>query len=122
MLNQYAIQFIGKVSWEGQSNGLPPEISAYLVVESEGGAAEKPFITDVIEKQVTAFFKWGAMFVQRDQGQIVDLRQTPQDRIAVPLRWIVSLSVKLHALGAELPNADENGVERLKDGSKALTH
>ena len=122
MLNQYALKFTGKISWDGQANGLPPEIYAYLILETEGGAQEKQFIDGMIEQQVGAFMRMQAMAVQRVQGEMIDLRQTPADRILVPMRWIISISSSIHRLGAELSESDEQGVERLKDGTKALTH
>lgn len=120
MLNQYGIQFIGKISWEGQSNGLPAEISGWIICETEGGASEKQIINNIIEQQTAAFFHLGGMPVQRDQGQMIDLRTVPQDRVVVPMQWIVNISVKLHPLGAELTTPDEHGVERFKNGQAAL--
>ena len=117
MLNQYALKFTGKISWEGQSNGLPAEIYAYILIESEGGPSEKPFIDSTIEQQSMAFIRMQAMAVQRDQGAMIDLRQTPAERILVPFRWIVSIGTSIHRLGAEMPETDENGAQRLKDGT-----
>ena len=116
MLNQYALKFTGKISWEGQTNGLPSEIYAYIILEGEGGAQEKAFIDQTIENQVMAFVRMQAMVVQRNQGEMIDLKQTPADRILVPFKWIVDISASIHKLGAELSNPDVDGVERLDDG------
>jgi hypothetical protein len=120
MLNQYALKFTGRISWEGQTNGLPPEIYAYIILESEGGAGEKPFIDQTIESQVMAFVRMQAMAVQRNQGDMIDLRQTPADRILVPFKWVVDISASVHKLGAEVTDPDAEGVERLNDGSTPL--
>ena len=117
MLNQYALKFTGKISWEGRMNGLPDEIYAYIMVETDGGLGEKAFIDGTIEQQSMAFIRMQAMAVQRDQGSMIDLRQTPADRILVPFRWIVSISTSIHRFGEEMPEPDENGAQRLKDGS-----
>ena len=117
MLNQYALKFTGKISWEGQSNGLPPEIYAYVILEGAGGPQEKSFIDQTIETQAAAFMRSQAMYVQRNQGEIIDIRQTPSERILVPFKWIVSISATLHVLGAELSQPDGEGKEILRDGS-----
>ncbi len=117
MLNQYALKFTGRISWEGQANGLPSEIHAYIILESEGGAQEKAFIDQTIENQTMAFVRMQAMAVQRNQGDMIDLRQTPADRILVPFKWIVDISASIHKLGAEASDPDADGVERLNDGS-----
>ncbi len=120
MLNQYALKFTGKISWEGQSNGLPPEIYAYVILEGEGGPQEKVFIDQTIEQQVMAFVRMQTMVVQRNQGEMIDLKQTPADRILVPFKWIVNISASIHPLGAELTNANEAGVELLRNGETPL--
>lgn len=117
MLNQYALKFTGKISCEGKGNGLPDEIYAYVIVEGNGGPQEKAFIDATIENQTMAFIRMQAMAVQRDQGSIIDMRQTPADRILVPFRWIVSISTSIYHLNGEMSEPDENGTERLKDGS-----
>lgn len=114
--SQYLIRFNGHISWEGQSNGLPSVIFAFLIFEGD----DTNFINQLIETQTAAFLRSNAMYVQRDQGKIVDLRQTPQDRMVVPLHWITNITVDIKRLIGELSEADEAGVERLKDGKKPL--
>ena len=114
MTPQYVIRFIGKVSWEGQTNGLPPEIYAYIIFEGD----EKKDIDAVIEQQAAAFVRMQAMAVQKEQGKVIDIRQTPADRMLVPFRWIVMLSSDIHHMIGELSAPDEAGIERLSDGSE----
>lgn len=120
MLNQYALKFTGQISWEGQTNGLPSEIYAYVIVEGEGGAQEKAFIDSIIEQQGAAFIKAQAMVVQRNQGEMIDFRQTPADRLLVPFKWIVSIRSSIHRLGEELSGPDDEGIERFKSGQIPL--
>lgn len=119
---QHLITFRAKISWEGRANGLPEELSAFTIFEDNDAPPEatKAAINDVIEKQVALFLRAQGMFVQRDQGQIIDLTKVPQDRIYVPFHWIVSLRATLKPLAVELSNPDEQGIERFKDGSEPL--
>src|SRR5579864_1929580 len=110
----HVIRFNGHISWDGQANGLPPTIHAYLIFE--GSITQE--IINMIELQSGVFLKSQAMAVQRDQGKIIDLRKVPQDRMLVPMRWIVSLDVDVIPMTGELPMPDEAGVERLSDGSE----
>lgn len=121
---QYLLTFVGKISWEGRQNDLPEEIYAFLIYDENGAPAETttPNINKLIEDQMVAFLKAQGMFVQRDQGQVIDLRVTPQDRMYVPFRWVVHLRVTLKPLAVELSNPDEHGVERMKDGSVPTKH
>lgn len=114
---QYVIKITGDISWEGQANGLPKSIYAFLIYEGDDASD----ISSLIENQMGAYLRAQTMFVQRDQGQVIDLRETPQDRMCVPFRWIVKFHAKVDKLSGELSIADENGVERLKDGKKPLT-
>jgi hypothetical protein len=114
MPTQYVIRFIGKISWEGQTNGLPPEIYAYIIYEGD----EKKDIDNIIETQSAAFIRYQAMAVQKDQGRLIDLRLTPAERMLVPFRWIVSLSADIRRMTGELSAPDETGIERLSDGSE----
>jgi hypothetical protein len=113
---QYVIRFNGNISWEGQSNGLPPVIYAYLIYEGN----DTPDIVKIIETQVGGFLRMQAFACQKDQGQVIDMRETPAERMLVPFRWIVNISTSVYKLGAELPTADEHGVERMSDGSEPL--
>ena len=117
---QYVIRFTGKVSWEGQANGLPEEIYAFLIFDSEGKEGESATINHLIETQAAAFVRSQAMLVQRDQGKTVDIRQTPADRMLVPMRWIVNILVDVHNIIGELSQADEQGTEKLKDGKEPV--
>jgi hypothetical protein len=114
---QHAIQFTGKVSWEGQMNGLPPEIHAYVLFDGDG-ENDAVIANKIIEDQAGQFIRARGMFVQRDQGQIIDLRQAPQDRMYIPFRWLVYMTPSIHKLNGELSLPDSEGVERLKDGSE----
>lgn len=116
MPNQYVIRFVGKISWDGQTNGLPPEIYAYLIFEGD----DKKDIDSLIEMQSGSFIRMQAMAVQREQGKIIDLRLTPAERMLVPFRWIVSLSADIRRMTGELSTADESGVERFSDGKEPL--
>lgn len=118
MTNQYVIRFTGKISWEGQANGLPPEIYAFLIYEGD----DSKVINELLEQQSGAFIRMQAMAVQRDQGTPIDLRQTPADRMVVPFRWIVSLTTDIHRMTEELSLADEDGVERLSNGEEPKKH
>lgn len=118
MPNQYVIRFTGKISWEGQSNGLPPEIYAFLIFEGNDNAA----INRLIESQFDAFVRIQGMAVQKEQGKIIDIRQTPADRMFVPMRWIVHINIGIHRLVGELSQPDEQKVERLADGSEPQKH
>jgi hypothetical protein len=60
------------------------------------------------------------MAAQRDQGSIIDMRQTPAERMFVPFQWIVNITTDVNKLGAEASEPDENGVERFKDGTEPL--
>lgn len=113
---QYVIRFTGKISWDGQANGLPPEIYGFLIFEGDDTSA----INALIESQASAFVRSQVMLVQRDQGKIIDLRQTPQDRMLVPMRWIVNIRADVHLMVGELSVTDEQGVERLKNGEEPV--
>jgi hypothetical protein len=111
---QYAIRFTAQISWEGQSNGLPPEIYAYVIYAGD----DSEVINKIINEQVGEFIRWQAIAAQKEQGKIIDLRQTPAERMLVPFRWIVAITSDVNKLGAECSEPDKNGVERLTDGSE----
>jgi hypothetical protein len=113
---QYVLRFVGKVSWEGRSNGLPDEVYAYAVYEGDNSHE----INSIIEAQVGNFIRWQAIAVQKDQGKIIDMRQAPAERMLIPFKWIVNISTEITKLTGELSEPDENGVERLSDGSEPL--
>jgi hypothetical protein len=111
---QHVIRFNGRISWEGRASGLPETIYAFLIYDGD----DRDGINRLIETQVSNFLKAQAMMVQKDQGQIIDLRKIPQDRMVVPMRWIAFMDVNVMPLTGELSQADEDGVERFKDGSE----
>jgi len=113
---QHCIRFNGHISWEGQSNGLPATIHAFLVVDGNNSAA----INELIESQLRASIGSQSFCCQKDQGQIIDLRTVPSDRMLVPFHWITRIDVDLFPLPVELSEADEVGVQRLKDGTEPL--
>ena len=116
---QHVLIFAGKVSWEGQSNGLPEHIEAFLLFD-DAGANEKQFktvVTAALEQQMLEFTKAQGMYVQRDQGQILDLKSTVLDRMFVPFKWIVYITPVLTRLTGELSQTDEDGKEILANGS-----
>src|SRR4029077_2008201 len=108
------LRFTGQISWEGQANGLPKEIYAFLILQNSTTEA----INALVEQQSRAFISAQAMFIQREQGKIVDLHQTPQDRLLIPMHWIVTISAEVIPLIGELSLPDENGVERLSNGKE----
>jgi hypothetical protein len=112
----YVLRFTGNISWEGQSNGLPPKLYAFLIFEGY----QREMFNDAMEKQLRAFIAAQGMAAQREQGKVIDVRQVPQDRIFVPMRWIVSLEVDVVNMTGELSNPDGEGVERLNDGSEPV--
>jgi hypothetical protein len=113
---QSIIRFTGRISWDGQMNGLPSQIYSYIILD--GDNTEE--INKVIEAQATAFVRSQVMVTQREQGKIIDVRQTPSDRKLVPMRWIVEIYAEVIPLTGELSFSDDEGVERLKDGSEPI--
>ena len=113
---QHVLTITAKISWEGQANGLPPEVYAFVIYTGE----DPSIINAILENEISTFARYQMMFAQRDQGQIIDLHKTPQDRIAIPFRWIVNFSATVGKLGAELSEPDEEGVERLSNGNQPL--
>jgi hypothetical protein len=113
---QTVIRFNGHITWEGQSNGLPETIYAYLV--SDG--LDDDAILQLMENQLRQFVGSQMMSVQKDQGSLIDLRKTPQGRMAVPFHMIAYIDVDVIPMTGELPNPDEDGVERLEDGTEPV--
>ncbi len=112
----HVIRFNGHITWEGRSNGLPEVIYAFIITED----ANPGFINKAIEDQSRAFIASQAMYVQREQGKIIDLRQTPQDRMLVPFHNIVFIDASVFPMTGELSAPDEKGVERLKNGEEPV--
>jgi|SRR5882672_9429888 len=113
---QYVLKITARISWEGRMNGLPEEVHSFVIYTGD----DPSLVNIILEREISMFSRYQMMFAQRDQGQIIDLHQTPQDRLAIPFRWIVSFHATVSKLGAELSELDENGVERFADGSKPL--
>lgn len=111
---QHLLKITAKISWEGQMNGLPNEVHSFVIYTGE----DPSVINTVIENEISTFSRYQLMFAQRDQGQTIDLHKTPQDRIAIPFRWIVNFYVTVTKLGAELSEPDHEGVERFSNGKK----
>jgi len=111
------LRFTGKISWEGQSNGLPGEIYAF---EAYDASLPSQAVTQIIEKSLSLMKHLGGMAVQRNQGALIDPQATILDRIFVPWHWIVYVHPEIIVLGASMPIPDEAGVERLPNGTQAL--
>lgn len=108
------VRFRGHINRQGQAAGLPKVIYAFLILEN----ANETFINEMIEKQGSAFVRSQVMYVQRDQGAVIDIRLTPQDRMVVPFHNIAFIDSEVLPLIGELSLPDEAGIERLSDGSE----
>ena len=116
---QFVVRFKGRISWEGRANGLPDEIYSFLIFPT---GYDRGVMDKAINEQSTSFARNQGMVAQRDQGQIIDMRQMPGDQMFVPMQWIVSITVDAFQLGEELSMPDEKGVERKADGNEPLTN
>jgi hypothetical protein len=110
------IRFTGHITRDGYASGLPETIFAFLITQD----CDMTTINKLIEDQVAAFVRSQGMFVQREQGKILDLRMSVLDGMLVPFHNIAYIDVELVNMAGELLVADENGVERLLDGSEPL--
>lgn len=115
-MNQYVLRFTGKISWEGRKNGLPSKICAFLFFEGD----DRNAIVNLIGQQLKLFVTEQGMAVQRDQGEVIDIRQVPAERMFVPMRWIVCITVDLNRLVGEASLPNQEGVELLSDGSEPV--
>jgi hypothetical protein len=111
---QTVVRFNGHITWEGRAGGLPETIHAFLILEN----ADEKFISEMVEAQSRAFIGSQAMYVQRDQGAIVDLRVMPRNRMLVPFHNIAYIDVDVIPMTGELSAPDELGVERLSNGEE----
>lgn len=111
--NHTVIRFNGHINWQGKSAGLPETIYAFVIVEN----ADMSLINKVVEDQSNAFIRCQAMYVQRNQGKVIDCRINAQDRTLIPFHNISHITVDLVNMSGELSEPDENGVERLTDGT-----
>lgn len=110
------VRFNGHITWEGQAAGLPKVVFAFVIVQN----ADRELINKVVEEQSFAFISRQVLFVQRDQGKVIDCRINAQDRMMVPFHSIAYMSVDLVNMTGELSEPDAEGVERLADGNVPL--
>jgi hypothetical protein len=113
---QQIIRFVGKISLEGQANGLPSEIYAFMTLQD----ANNEVVIDAAAKQFAAFRNMGGMIVEKNQGALDNRQVAWLTRMFVPFGWIVNITLALNNLTKDVPQPDETGVERLTDGSKAV--
>jgi hypothetical protein len=115
---QYIVRFTATISWEGRTNGLPGEIYAFLIFD---GYDEK-VINKSIEAQMAFFNTSQAFFAQREQGALIDIRHVVHSRMTVPYHNVVYIKADIYPLGGEVSQPDEEGVERLSDGTTPTEH
>jgi hypothetical protein len=113
---QTLIRFNGHITWAGQSNGLPPLIQAFVILEDP----ITEFINQMVEQTVGLFTRNQCMFVQREQGKPIDVRLTPAGRMGVPFHNIAYIEVDVLPITGELTRADEEGMERLSNGEEPV--
>lgn len=97
-------------------NGLPEEIYSFIFYDSRSDAAQ---ISKLVEDQLAVYRNLGGMPVERDQGQVIDLRGSLADRVLIPMSWIVYIHPQVMPIAGPTPLPDESGVERLPNGQKA---
>ena len=114
--NQVVIRFNGHISWEGQRNGLPETIFAYIIVQD----AEMSIVNKLIEEQSGAFIRSQAMYVQKNQGEIIDLRYHAHQRMLVPFHNVICITVDLINMDGTFSEPDADGVERLSNGKEPI--
>jgi hypothetical protein len=115
---QQIIKFIGKISFEGQMNDLPPEIYGFVTLQD----ANNKTVTDAIAGQFGRYREMGGMVSEKNQGAPINLQVTWLGHMYVPFNWIVSIQVALINLTQEISVPDEQGVERLSDGTKLVVN
>jgi hypothetical protein len=113
---QQIVKFIGKISFEGQMNDLPPEIYGFVTMQD----ADNKLMSDVIAGQFGRYREMGGMVVEKDQGAFVNREITWLGHMFVPFEWIVRITVALVNLSQEISLPDEKGVERLVDGTELV--
>jgi len=113
---QQIIKFIGKISFEGKMNGLPPEIFGFVTLQD----ADNKTISDAIAGQFGRYREMGGMVSEKDQGSPVNRQITWLGHMYVPFHWIVNVQVALINLSQEISVPDEKGVERLVDGTELV--
>jgi hypothetical protein len=113
---QHVIRFIGKISLEGQANGLPPEIYGFVTMQDADNAA----ISNAVADQFGRYRNMGGMIVEKNQGSPIDMQVSWLSRMYVPFEWIVNITVAFNNLSHDISLSDESGVERLTDGTEAV--
>lgn len=100
----FHITFTGHISWEGQANGLPKEIQAFMVIEADTKAG----IAKAIEHQSNALFVAGGMAVSKTPAAIKDPSKLDLDRMFVPMHWITYVDTQVRRIqNVEVPEDDE---------------
>ena len=115
--NVRILRFVGKISWEGQANGLPPEIFSYIFFDARYSSGK---IAELIEQQLSVYRLIGGMPVEKNQGAVIDVKRSIVDRMIVPWHWIVYIHPEVITIPGDTPLPDEDGVERQSDGTQAL--
>ncbi len=95
---------------------MPPEIYGMIAIQDGNSAT----ISDAIANQLGLYRKLGGLVVEKDPGAPVDMKLTWLSRMFIPMEWIVNISVSLVNLSQEITQPDEEGVERLTDGSEQV--
>lgn len=113
---QHVIRYIAVISWEGQANGLPPALCAYMIFDQY----DRAIFDKVIDANFEAYAQRQAFFCSQDQNRVIDIREVPSDRRMVPMRWIVQITCDVQPLVGEMSLPDEDGVERMTDGSEPV--
>lgn len=112
----HVIRFTGKISWQGRANGLPENIYAFLFFHSY----DRALFSREIDSQMMQFTHEHGMHCQTVQGEVIDLDRMPQDRMFVPMQWIVRIKPEVIHLSSPMTLPDEDNTERLPDGTQPL--
>lgn len=111
------LRFVGTISWEGRSNGLPEQIFDFV---SYDGRAPQQVIVKLVEDMLARYRHIGGMAVQREQGKPIDPNATIADRVLVPYVWIVHIHPEFWPIpGPAISLPDGEGIERYPDGKEA---
>jgi hypothetical protein len=104
----FLITYIGHISPEGQSCGLPTEIKAYQLLEN---VRSKKEILKAVEAQGTQFIMANGMAVSKDPAQIRDPKVLDTNRMFVYSRWILFIDMTIENVTntKEQLDAYENG-------------
>jgi hypothetical protein len=113
---QQIIKFTGKISREGQMNGLPTEIYGFITLQD----ANYEMMSQAIADQFGRYRNMGGMISETVQGTPMDLQASWLVRMYVPSNWIVKIEVSLHNLGKDISVAGKDGVERYADDSEPV--